>query len=212
MTLRLGAILALFLIAGAYFLGRPGPQEPVASTASAPGSQPAAPAPQASPVAPGSTPAPGTAPAPAASPTPRATGGAVDAGRPDPFAPLVRPVAPGSERPGGVPVPPPAPLPPPLFPGQQPGQPAPPPPPVREGRAAQLMGFVGDGGSAAVIKLGNETFIVSPGELIKSKIRVTVIDVMKRLVILEEEGERFELKMGGVSGAHVAASVSSSFS
>ena len=74
------------------------------------------------------------------------------------------------------------------------------------------MGYVGDTGSAAVIKLGNETFIVSPGDLIRGKIRVTVIDANKRLVILEEEGERFELKMGGVSGAHVAASVSSIFS
>ena len=74
------------------------------------------------------------------------------------------------------------------------------------------MGYVGDTGSAAVIKLRNETFIVSPGDLIRGKIRVTVIDANKRLVILEEEGERFELKMGGVSGAHVAASVSSNFS
>jgi hypothetical protein len=67
------------------------------------------------------------------------------------------------------------------------------------------MGLVGDTGSAAVVKLGNETFIVSPGDLIRNKIRVTVIDANKGLVILEEEGERFELKMGGVSGAHVAA-------
>ncbi len=74
------------------------------------------------------------------------------------------------------------------------------------------MGYVGDTGSAAVIRVGAETFIVSPGDLIRGKIRVTVIDANKRLVILEEEGERFELKMGGVSGAHVAASVSSSFS
>ena len=67
------------------------------------------------------------------------------------------------------------------------------------------MGLVGDTGQAAVIKLGTETFIVSPGDLIRNKIRVTVIDANKGLVILEEEGERFELKMGGVSGAHVAA-------
>jgi hypothetical protein len=194
--LRTHPIVALgivVLIGAAYYYTRSPAPEPAATTPppGAPQAQPAAPA----------APAPAASPAP--SPTPRATGGAADAGRPDPFAPLVRPAAPGSGP--GLPVPPPAPLPPPLFPGQQPGQPAPPPPPVRESRSAQLMGLVGDTGSAAVIKLGTETFIVSPGDLIRNKIRVTVIDANKGLVILEEEGERFELKMGGVSGAHVAA-------
>ena len=35
--------------------------------------------------------------------------------------------------------------------------------------------------------------------------KVTVIDVAKSVVIIEQEGERFELRMGGVSGRNVAA-------
>ncbi len=68
-----------------------------------------------------------------------------------------------------------------------------------------LVGIVGDTGAVAIIRLGNETFIVSLGDVIKNKIKVSVIDVGKSLVILEEEGERFELRMGGVSGRNVAA-------
>ena len=68
-----------------------------------------------------------------------------------------------------------------------------------------LVGIVGDSGSVAIIRVGSETFIVSLGDVIKNKIKVSVIDVSKSLVILEEEGERFELRMGGVSGRNVAA-------
>ncbi|MBI3998689.1 MAG: hypothetical protein HY355_06610 [Armatimonadetes bacterium] len=120
----------------------------------------------------------------------------MDAGRPDPFAPLISAVGPG--QPSGVPAPPPAPLPPPLFPGQQPqpGEPPAPPPPPKEASAAELVGILGDAGGVAIIKLGGQTFIVSRGDVIKEKIRVMVIDVTKRLVILEEAGEQFELKMG----------------
>ncbi len=46
---------------------------------------------------------------------------------------------------------------------------------------------------------------LAQGDLINNKIRVAVVDATKGLVILEEEGERFELKLGGVSGGHVAA-------
>jgi len=131
-----------------------------------------------------------------------------DAGRPDPFVPLVR-GGPGSgARPGSVPAPPPAPLPPPLFPGQQQQQPAPavtPPPPPKEASGAVLVGIVGDNGSVAIIRFGRETYIVSPGDVIKDKIKVTIIDVVKSIVIIEQEGERFELRMGGVSGRNVAA-------
>jgi type II secretory pathway component PulC len=100
-------------------------------------------------------------------------------------------------------------LPPPLFPGQQ-QQPAPPapavtPPPPKEASGAVLVGLVGDSGSVAIIRLGRETFIVSAGDVIKDKIKVTIIDVAKSMVILEQEGERFELRMGGVSGRNVAA-------
>jgi hypothetical protein len=111
--------------------------------------------------------------------------------------------------PGTAPVPPPAPLPPPLFPGQpgQPGQPGAPPspaPPPKEASTAQLVGILGDTSSVAIIRLGNQTYIVGPGDLLLNKIKVTTIDFTKGLVILEEEGERFELKMGGVNGGHVA--------
>ncbi len=172
-----------------------------------------APAPAAAPPGPQVTtpgaPAPAAAPAPVASP--RSAAAAVDAGRPDPFAPLVRAAAPGTDR-GGLPPLPPAPLPPPLFPGQQPPQPGALPSTPKEAGAAALVGILGDGGAVAIIRLGKETFIVSRGDLIKERIRVEVIDVDKRLVILEQDGEKFELKMGGVSGPHVAASASSGIS
>jgi hypothetical protein len=96
-------------------------------------------------------------------------------------------------------------LPPPVYP-QQPQPPAAtPPPPPKEASGAVLVGIVGDNGSVAIIRLGRETFIVSPGDVIKDKIKVTVIDVTKSTVILEQEDERFELRMGGVSGRNVAA-------
>jgi hypothetical protein len=200
--------LAILIIAIVYFaISSPkGPQGAVSTTPGAGPSQPsvspAMPAPQASPS--------GQAPAPQASPTPgpRAMAAPSDAGRPDPFLPIVR-GGPGSgARPGSVPAPPPAPLPPPLFPGQQQQQPAPavtPPPPPKEASGAVLVGIVGDNGSVAIIRLGRETYIVSPGDVIKDKIKVTVIDVAKSIVIIEQEGERFELRMGGVSGRNVAA-------
>ncbi|MDI6771275.1 MAG: hypothetical protein QME77_01635, partial [bacterium] len=147
-------------------------------------------------------------------PSPRVVAGPVDAGRPDPFAPLVRSeTGAAGERPG--PVPPPAPLPPPLFPGQTPGQPGPAPspaPPPKEASTAELVGILGDGVGAAIIKIGDKTYIVSLGDVILDKIRVTAVDIAKRLVILEQDGERFELKMGGVSHRHVAATAPSSIS
>ncbi|MGH2374033.1 MAG: hypothetical protein ACRDIC_11295 [bacterium] len=187
------------------------PVAPVASTppAAAPAPAPASPAaPGVSPAAPtvAATPAPGATPKAGMAPKP----GAVDAGRPDPFGPLVRPAAPGGGG-AGLPPLPPAPLPPPLFPGQQPGQPGAAPPAPKEASGAALVGLIGDGGAVAIIKIGKDTFIVVPGDVISGKIRVEVIDVSKRLVILEQEGERFELKMGGVSGPHVAAAASSHF-
>ena len=172
---------------------------PAPASPAAPGLSPAAPTVAATPK-PGTTPQAGTAPKP----------GAVDAGRPDPFGPLVRAQQPGSGG-GGLPPLPPAPLPPPLFPGQQPGQPGTAPPAPKEASGAALVGILGDGGAVAIIKIGKDTFIVVPGDVISGKIRVEVIDVAKRLVILEQEGERFELKMGGVSGPHVAAAASSHF-
>ncbi len=157
------------------------------------------------------TPAP-AAPEVAASPAPAkpAAPQVVDAGRPDPFSPLVRAE---TGRTGLPAVPPPAPLPPPLFPGQvQPGQVQPgqvptpsPTPPPKDASTAELMGIVGDGGSAAIVKLNGQTHVVGQGDTILKKIRVVVIDITKRLVILEEDGERFELKMGGVSTRHAAA-------
>jgi hypothetical protein len=195
-----GIVGALYLVLTTPRASAPRAVAPVAPVAAPP---PATVAPPAGPPAPAAPPSPG-APAPVAAPSPRAPG-AVEAGRPDPFSPIVQ------TGPGGAPapVPPPAPLPPPLFPGQpgQPGQPAAPPspePPPKEASTAQLVGILGDTSSVAIIRLGNETYIVSPGDLLRNKIKVTAIDFNRGLVVLEEEGERFELKMGGVNGAHVA--------
>ncbi len=175
----------------------PGPQ---ATPGGAPGT-PGAPAVATTPGQPAATPTP--------RPSPTARTVSANAGRPDPFAPLVRSEGPGAQ-PAGVPVPPPAPLPPPLFPGQpQPGQPVPAPAatpaPPKDASTAELVGIIGDSGGTAIVKLGGKTYIVGQGDLILNKIRVTVVDVTKGLVILEEDGERFELKLGGVSGGHVAA-------
>ncbi|MGH2404503.1 MAG: hypothetical protein ACRDGN_08565 [bacterium] len=223
--LKTHPVMALLIVAGvaaiAMILVLPQRSTPVPPTTISPVAPPAgtAPAPAAAPgpvsPAPGAamTPsAPLTAAAPAASAPPKAAGGAVDAGRSDPFGPLVRSAQPGSTG-SGLPPLPPAPLPPPLFPGQQPGAPAvAPPPPLKEASGAALVGILGNGGGVAIIRLGKDTFIVVPGDTIMNGIRVEVVDVSKRLVILEQEGERFELKMGGVSGPHVAAAVSSHFS
>jgi len=179
----------------------------------APAVTPAPPVAVATPPAPQAT-QPVPTPAPAPTPSPRVVAGPVDAGRPDPFAPLVRSETGATgERPG--PAPPPAPLPPPLFPGQtplQPGMTPSPTPPPKEASTAELVGMLGDGAGTAIIKVGGNTYIVSRGDLILNKIRVTVVDIAKRLVILEQDGERFELKMGGVSNRHVAATAPSSIS
>lgn len=155
---------------------------PVASPAAVPPVVPQPPAPEASPT-----------------PAPRVVAPAVDAGRPDPFAPLV--VAASGERSAtGAPAPPPAPLPPPLFPGQEPGQPgAPPPapPPPKEASTAELVGLLGDAGGVAIIKISGKFYIVGRGDVILNKIKVQLIDINKRVVILEEAGEQFELKWEG---------------
>ncbi len=219
--LRTHPVMALLIVAGLaaiVFLVLPQRSEqttePVAAPP-APSAPPAAAPAPATPAAPGVSPAAPTAvatPAPAASPqvgmAPKP--GVADAGRPDPFGPLVRAQTGGGGG-GGLPPLPPAPLPPPLFPGQQPGQPGAAPPAPKEASGAALVGILGDGAAVAIIKIGKDTFIVVPGDVISGKIRVETIDVSKGMVILEQEGERFELKMGGVSGPHVAAAASSHF-
>lgn len=221
--LRTHPVIALLIVAGlaaiVVLFILPQRSAPVATPAPAPapGPQAATPAPApapASPASPGavSPGAPAAAATPAPGAPPKASSIPVDAGRPDPFGPLVRPAAPGGGG-SGLPPLPPAPLPPPLFPGQQPGQPgvAPGPPP-KEASGAALVGILGDGTAVAIVRIGKDTFIVVPGDVIRDRIKVEVVDVTKRLVILEQEGERFELKMGGVNGPHVAAAASSHFS
>lgn len=217
--LRTHPVMALLIVAGVaaiamlVILPQRSPtvqtEPPAAPAASAPPAAAPAPATPAAPAAPmaAATPAPAAAPQPGTAPKP----GAADAGRPDPFGPLVRAQSGGGGG-AGLPPLPPAPLPPPLFPGQQPGsQPGAAPPAPKEASGAALVGILGDGTAVAIIKLGNNTFIVVPGDVISGKIRVEAIDVSKGMVILEQEGERFELKMGGVSGPHVAAAASSYF-
>jgi hypothetical protein len=172
---------------------------------------PPAPAPVVSPPSPQAAapaPEPEAAPVPQATPTPRPAVGAVDAGRPDPFQPLV--VQAGAGQPT-VPVPAPAPLPPPLFPGQpgQAGEAEAPAPPPKEASRAEVIGVMGDNGGVAVIRLEGQTYVVSRGDLIMGKIRVATIDASRGTVVLEQEGEQFELTLGGVNGPHVAATASS---
>ncbi|MCL6554302.1 MAG: general secretion pathway protein GspB [Firmicutes bacterium] len=193
-----GALAIALVVVAVTVWPRQGPPPTPATSPPRPAVSPqaAAPTPEASPQ-------PQPAPSPTPSPTPAALPGA---GRLDPFAPLVVAEAP---RPASGPVPPPAPLPPPLFPGQQvPGQPAPAPmptPPPKEASTAELVGLVNDSVSVAIVRVGGQTYIVSPGDVIKDKIRVTAIDPEQRLVVLEEDGQRFELRMGEVRARHVAA-------
>lgn len=202
-------------IVGIGYLLLAGQQQPPAPTVQ-PAPTPVAPVAPASPgpvTAPGPIQPPG-APAPAATPSP-AAGVAVPAGagRPDPFEPLVRDQATGPQ-PGRAVIPPPAPLPPPIFPGQvaplapgaTPTPTATPTPPPKEASTAELIGILGDGGGVAIVKIKGKTYIVNRGDIILNKIRVSVVDAIRRLVILEEDGERFELRLGGVNRAHVAAS------
>jgi hypothetical protein len=163
---------------------------PPAAPAAAPPSPPAAESPPGPPSG-----EPGAAPTPA--PTPRRVAAAVDAGRPDPFQPLV---VQASGAPS-VPVPPPAPLPPPLFPGQgQPGQPAEPaPPPAKAASRAEVIGVLGDNGGVAVVRLDGQTYVVSRGDVILDKIRVARIDAVRGVVVLEEDGEQFERVIEGRS-------------
>lgn len=129
------------------------------------------------------------------------------AGRADPFVPLVRSQA---ARPGPVSLPPPAPLPPPLFPGGPgPGVPGgTPPSPVAMATTAQLVGVLGDTGRVAIIRLGGKVYIVAQGEMIEERIRVELVDAKEGLVVLIENGQRFEVRfaprIGGVNTPHVA--------
>ncbi|MBI3975243.1 MAG: hypothetical protein HY334_02525, partial [Armatimonadetes bacterium] len=92
------------------------------------------------------------------------------------------------------------PLPPPLFPGPgaspgaAPGQG--PAPVARLSAGAQLIGVLGDTGRVAIIKIGNDIFIVAQGEMIQNRIRVELVDTLEGLVILIEDGERVELRFG----------------
>lgn len=129
------------------------------------------------------------------------------AGRANPFVPLVRS---GAARPAPVSLPPPAPLPPPLFPGGPgPGVPGgTPPSPVAMATTAQLVGVLGDTGRVAIIRLGGKVYIVAQGEMIEERIRVELVDAKEGLVVLIENGQRFEVRfaprIGGVNTPHVA--------
>jgi hypothetical protein len=199
--LRAHPIIAVALVVGVVgvLLLWPRPQ-PVSTPSSGPAP---APAPQAAPPSPAAAVPPAGPPsgepaaAPTPTPTPRRVAAPVDAGRPDPFQPLV---VQASGAPG-VPVPPPAPLPPPLFPGQgQPGQPAAPaPPPAKAASRAEVIGVMGDNGGVAVVRLDGQTYVVSRGDVILDKIRVTRIDAVRGVVVLEEDGEQFQRVIEGRS-------------
>jgi hypothetical protein len=97
------------------------------------------------------------------------------------------------------------------VPGQAPAAPPPPPPPPKVASGASVVGILTDSPGVAVIRVEDRTYIVSPGDVILNKIRVQAVDFANGLVVLEEDGERFELKMGGVIGPHVAATLSTNF-
>jgi len=188
----IASVAAVVGIAAIIYLltqGGAAPTPPTVRETPAPAASPAPPAPpQAAPAAPPS-------PAPAAAvpaPEPQA------AGRADPFVPLVRARVGPAPGPAPVSLPPPAPLPPPLFPGPEasPGVavPTPPPPPPRLSTGAQLIGVLGDTGRVAIIKIGGQVYVVAQGEMIQDKIRVELVDATGGVVVLIEDGERFEVR------------------
>ncbi|OFX28644.1 MAG: hypothetical protein A2Z07_04375 [Armatimonadetes bacterium RBG_16_67_12] len=60
-----------------------------------------------------------------------------------------------------------------------------------------MVGLLGDAGGVAIIKVSGKTYIVGRGDVILNKIKVQVVDLNRRIVILEEAGEQFELKWEG---------------
>jgi hypothetical protein len=185
------AALVIAIIAGVFLLR---PQRPPSARQPAPPQLAASPAPQPEPQV---SPAPQAAPAPApASPPPPPQA----AGRSDPFVPLVSARAGPAPGPRPVSLPPPAPLPPPLFPS--PGGPAPAPapatpaPPPRLSAGAQLVGVLGDTGRVAILRLNGQIYIVAQGEMIQDRVRVELVDANDGLVILIEDGQRFEVRFG----------------
>ncbi len=157
------------------------------------------------------TPAPTSPPVAAVTPTPPAPASPAPspaapqaAGRADPFTPLVKARVGGAPglRPGALPPPPP--LPPPLFPGPETSPAAPPtpvttpapPPPPRVSEGAQLIGVLGDTGRVAILRVGGQIYIVAQGETIQDKIRVELVDANEGLVVLIEDGQRFEVRFG----------------
>ncbi len=152
------------------------------------------------PATPGPAGTPQVAPSPAATPAPAVASPPAPpqaAGRADPFVPLVSARAGPAPGPRPVSLPPPAPLPPPLFPGPGgPGPAATPPPPARLSQSAQLIGVLGDTGRVAIIKVGGQVYVVAQGEMIQNNIRVELVDAKEGLVILMEDGQRFEVRFG----------------
>jgi hypothetical protein len=67
---------------------------------------------------------------------------------------------------------------------------------VRLAAGAQLIGVLGDTGRVAIIKIGGQVYVVAPGETIQDKIRVELVDAKEGLVILIEDGQRFEVRFG----------------
>lgn len=214
----MAGIIGVLVVGVVYLLLTGGAQPPTGGSAvvgSAPSPVPA-PAPAAASPGPGGGVMP-PPPTPAAVPPPPPPQAA---GRADPFAPLVKPqTAPAAAPVRPAPVPPPAPLPPPLFPSPEPpaapgSPPAPapeaptaPPSPQRLAAGAELVGVLGDGGGVAIIRVSNRTWIVSVGELIEDRVRVIKIDATNGVVILQEDGENFELRAEEVNPPYVAHSL-----
>jgi hypothetical protein len=73
---------------------------------------------------------------------------------------------------------------------------------------AQLVGVLGNTGRVAIIRLGGKVYIVAQGEMIEERIRVELVDAKEGLVVLIENGQRFEVRfaprIGGVNTPHVA--------
>lgn len=215
--LRAHPVIAVAVVVGLIGIIVLWPRSPQVAVTTPPAAAPGVVAPQAASAPPPAAPTSPLAAPPAAQPAGQPAGAPaarvaapVNAGRPDPFAPLVGQGS-GAAVAAGVPVPPPAPLPPPLFPGQAPGAPPPPettpaPPPPKEASQAEVVGILGDSGGVAILRIGGKTYIVAPGDIILGKIKVVVVDAAQGLVVLEEDGERFERRMGGVSATHVASS------
>jgi hypothetical protein len=174
------------------------PGTPPSTSAGAPASAGAAPttAAAATTTQPPAAPPPSGTPSPAGAAQPSTTAPPAGGGRTDPFSPLAFPGT------GTTTAPPALPPVPPLSPsGLGPVGSLPPggPAPDLFGPSApwQLTGIVYGPTAVAILTNADHTYIVEPGDLVASGVRIVAIDAQNQSVTLGSHGQSWQLRLGG---------------